>query len=466
MVDAIRGRSGRGGFAVPEISPIQVDTTESAVAPNGNFYEPLVLPRYGMISYGTNHTNSIKHYDALGSTSFEIDFKNVGNLMPYPGGCFMFTHDECYDYTDHGFAITAGADNQWIFLMAITQMGVFYQDWSLPNEEWATKYVPKFVHDYQNLYDFKPWVGPGEIPWGDTTETWSIKKTRTVVDTTATETWYLKGDKHPGQEWSAGPVTLISSSRTYCSSGWGWAPDSDFTEVVPNELQIVGSRVILEDAGGTAPAAPVGEALEPVGHAGVVGWHTAFAEPLTAEGATGFACRWYNQAPLPLPGVYTANPSPPVRYQQAAGHNAMEVSEALPGVNNLYVWAVNDQLTVGPGTTIPFYFMDITIDGSNQQGYVPQHSTVAHYRPGQTAIVEGGVLSMFTPNVGDEITWTFGNGGYEEEALFEMVNGILKFKVPAVRRDTVDGRYYISLRGTDAHGLVAERSFNIMPIDG
>lgn len=465
MVDMIRGRAGRGGFSVPEIEPIVVAATEAEVGPDGVLYNPITIQRYDMWQYSTDHENGIKHYDALGSTSFEIGLKNIGKLMPYPGGSLMFTHQECDDYTDFGFAKTNGADNQYWFLMALTQMGVFYQDWSLPNDEFFAKYVPQFIHDYQHMYDFMPWVGPGEVPWGDTTEIWKVKKTRVVVDTTATETWYLTGDKHPGQEWSAGPVEIPSSYRTHCSSGWGWAPDSDFADQVPIDMQIISTTIILEDAGGVAPEAPVGESGTPVAHAHYGGWHPTFAAPLTAVGATGFACRWYNQAPLPLPGGYTAEPGPPSRYQQARGRNSMEVSEGLPGVNNLYVWAVNNDLTVGPETTIPFYFLDIAIDGSNQAGLVPEHSVVAHYRPGQTAIVEGGVLSMFTPNVGDNITWTFGNGGYEEEALFEMVNGILRFKVPAVRRDTADGRYYISLRGTDEHGLVADRSFNIMPLE-
>jgi hypothetical protein len=466
------GKSNMMIPADPEI--IEIDNISAELDISGNLALPLFLNGTRRVSLG-----NIRHLNAeMGPTTMRLNFKNVPDLTnrPYPGLCFCY----CYggDYAEvYGFLAPAEMTNgQKFVFFAVTDLGVFVHEahhiGNNPAEDFKT-YYPTYVHDYINMYDFTAFNEP--VPFGDVEEVWTIDIKRTVVGLTSEIETVFTGSNHPGKRYVAlvivNDLFMRNGEQVIDSSiGYGMMNDSDFKNY-PTNLQVLSGSLILNNRTGVLPVITT---FTPDAIAGRTinegGYDIGIVSLVVNEPVSGyyFTADANIPPPLPLPGVYAPTLNPPIPVWATSHFEGANLITNV-GAKTVYLYVVNATNDVSLRASASVFLPEVMLDGKFQFGANPNlktNSTLADgehtYTVGQTAIGAGGVLSMITPHVGEAVTYTLTptpGGGATNNNLFEIVNGILKFKAAAVDND--QHTYTVHVTATDESLLEVSSLFAI-----
>lgn len=404
----------KGSVATFTETELDIAEFDSVLLPDGSLPEPIVIGRYTRL-----RMEKLNHQDSLGSTTYEVSYRGIARTGPFPGQCLMLAINDDRQYKNYGFAVS---ENYYFYPIAVTQLGVFIHDFT-------KTYNPQRVNDYVNNYDFYPWSA--EVPFGDKTEVWTVRKIRSVTDGVATESYTITGSLHVGQTFTAGPVIFSDGFLAReMAIGYPWEMEADFVDY-PQALEVVGARLILNDAVGAVPtitsftATPVSSPWNERYFSGIdfqlLTLEGTVAGPQTVNGY--FSSMWGTPNPIPLANVFS--PTSPGTIETI--RNGQNNGPYAPGPYNIYGWVSTDGLKVSARSEIEVYACDISLDGFARTD--EDEDTVGHkYTVGQTAIVRGGVLAALTPNPGQSFTWSLIEQG---DQLWEIVNGVLRFKAPA-----------------------------------
>lgn len=404
----------KGSVATFTETELDIAEFDSTLLPDGSLPEPIVIGRYTRL-----RMEKLNHQDSLGSTTYEVSYRGIARTGPFPGQCLMLAINDDRQYRSYGFAVS---ENYYFYPIAVTQLGVFIHDFT-------KTYNPQRVNDYVNNYDFYPWSA--DVPFGDKTEVWTVRKIRSVTDGVATESYTITGSLHVGQTFTAGPITFSDGFLAReMAIGYPWELEADFVDY-PQALEVMGARLILNDSVGATPTVTaftvnpvaafwnerlgygVGAGLEVLSLTGNV------AGPQVVNGY--YASMWGTPNPVPLANVFSPTSPPLIEGIRNSQHNV----PSGPGLFDVYGWVSTDGLKVSARATAQSYAIDIAVDGFSTTSV----DTVGHhYTVGQTGITRGGVLTLLSPRPAQTVTWIVIP---DADDIFEVVNGVLRFKAPA-----------------------------------
>lgn len=444
------GRLFKGGideaqFVPPDINSISIDDLLPTVGVDGRLATPIVIEKNTRVDLG-----SIRNYPEMGDTRFEIVVQGIPSVNDGPdrGLTLLWSQEEVSYQSEYGFPLHPcyeGTESVYIPLIMVTQTGAFVHD---PRKT----YAPRFIHDYDRVYDFYPFDNP--VPFGDPSVEWTIAVMRSDAAGVATFTITIAytDSESVTHTYSIALFTLASGAIVesfMLGEGWRFSDNPPY----PVNMELRGSLIFfLENSGVlptidtfTIPAAVSPSSLGywevPVAATASVGApHTVEGFRLSLSGAP---------TPLPLEGVFVALPAA-ATFVAAYGNPPVQT-----GAHTFYLWAVSETGDVSLRASGNTFLCDVLIDGVTGGGYFP----TVQYTVGQTAIVGGGVLSMRTPNGGDAITFAIAPApsGGDDGTLFEIVGGVLQFIDPAVVPPHNGGyhdqdSYTVYVTAEDEHG--------------
>lgn len=432
-----------GAIAVAVNQEIDVVRFAATSAIDGQLSTAIQLGPYTRVDLDT-----IKWQPAVGVCTTRVQLKGIPSVAnrAWPGYLLEWLED----WNDNEFLIQSSPPR-----VGICQQGV------LVHHE-GQSYIRKNRLDVAGAYTFYPYTN-GEPPFENMDEVWTIDvKMEKLNPDRLTIT--VSGDLHPGISHVAGPIDDATDFNTiWVGHTWEQRPRIEERILLcdfPINAQILGGRLILEESVGAVPVITAFTATDECSTQAArieVGCKGVEALTMTATVAgpqtiTGYYVSFDDRTPLPLPGVFNT-PVININYTLMPNPDHGQHPDQFPeGVWPMYCWAVSDGLKVSAAATANVKFCYIRLDGIVPELYPDQAPPPWHYRIGETAIVEGGVLSLDTLYPGDDITYTIPPSA--DDGIFEIVNGVLKFKVAPTGPPSENQSYYVVyVKAENEHGL-------------